>query len=370
MRRRFDMMTGAFLIQLRRADTPIILIAPEGIRNDVREVLSPVINGEEWVVHAAVTDLNCLAWLGLYPGKLFDTEVAGRLLGISNPNLASVTEEFLGIELDKGYGATDWSHFPLSKAQIAYAALDVETLLELAEEMAYDLEQEDKTQWAHEEFTAIVEQFAVVTEPAPRKWIDARGLRGISESDGLAVAKAVWEERENQAFDADISPGQIISNASLIDIAKHKPRSVKQLRRIPQLRRRSSSELELWARVITNAADSDPRTWPALLEEHHDFPTKQYLKNNYPHLHDLTNKVREHRDLLAEDIVVVPDSIVSVSVLRSAVWAVHGNSASSQYSDTAKTVASSHQLGIFLREQGLRHWQVEQLLPEIEATLL
>src|SRR5699024_2584462 len=95
----------AFLIQLRRADTQIFLVAPEGIRDEVREVLAPVVNGETLVVLAAVTYLPSLAWLGLYPGYLFDTEVAGRLLGIQNPNLASVTEEFLGNELDIGYVA-------------------------------------------------------------------------------------------------------------------------------------------------------------------------------------------------------------------------------------------------------------------------
>ena len=106
-------------------------------------------------MHAAATDLTSLAWLGLYPGALFDTEVAGRLLGIQNPNLAFVTEEFLGITLDKGYGATDWSRFPLSKAQLAYAALDVESLLELADEMSYELEQDHKTRWALEEFRLL-----------------------------------------------------------------------------------------------------------------------------------------------------------------------------------------------------------------------
>src|SRR5699024_11074343 len=47
----------ALLLHLRRADPPIFLVPPEGIRDDVREVLAPVVNGEKWVVHAAVTDL-------------------------------------------------------------------------------------------------------------------------------------------------------------------------------------------------------------------------------------------------------------------------------------------------------------------------
>src|SRR5699024_11293502 len=83
--------------------------------------------------------------------------------------------------LDKGYGATDWSRFPLSKAQLAYAALDVESLLELADEMSYELEQDHKTRWALEEFRVIREQFADITAPAPRHWHQSRSLRGLSD---------------------------------------------------------------------------------------------------------------------------------------------------------------------------------------------
>src|SRR5699024_1890601 len=155
--------------------------------------------GLEWGVHAAATDLTSLAWLGPYPGALFDTEVAGRFLGIHNPNLAFVTEDFLGITLDKGYGATGWSPLPFSKAQLANAALAAAPLLELAEEISSALEQDHKTRGALEEFRVIRDQFADITAPAPRHWHQSRRLRGLSDSMSLAVAKAVWEEREYQA---------------------------------------------------------------------------------------------------------------------------------------------------------------------------
>ena len=360
----------AFLIQLRRADTPVVLIAPEGIRDTVRALLSPVINGQKWVVHAAATDLTSLAWLGLYPGALFDTEVAGRLLGIQNPNLAFVTETFLGITLDKGYGATDWSRFPLSKAQLAYAALDVESLLELSDEMAYELDQEDKTEWAQEEFRVILEQFADIKAPASRHWYQSRSLRGLSEPRSLAVAKAVWEEREKQAQKIDKAPGQIISNAALMDIAKQMPRSINQLRRIPQMRKRPAGELSAWSHIIRSAADSDFHEWPSLPEVHHEFPNKQFLKNYHPELLELANLARQHRDELAEDIAVVPDSLVSVSALRNTVWAVHGDPASPHFGDHARIVTSNSELRAFWKDQGLRNWQIKQLAPRLVPHLI
>src|SRR5699024_9606299 len=83
----------------------------------------------------------------------------------------------------------------------------------------------------------------------------------LSDPMSLSEAKAVWEEPEYQALKTDVAPGQIISNAALTDIAKQIPRSINQLRRIPQMRRRSAVELNAWAHIIRTAADSDPRTW-------------------------------------------------------------------------------------------------------------
>ncbi len=46
-------------------------------------------------------------------------------------NLSAVCRRELGLELDKSYQASDWTIRPLSQAQIDYAALDVEVLIDL-----------------------------------------------------------------------------------------------------------------------------------------------------------------------------------------------------------------------------------------------
>src|SRR5690625_5538915 len=150
--------------------------------------------------------------------------------------------------------------------------------------MSYELEQDHKTRWALEEFRVTRESFAATPAPAPRHWHQSRSLRGPSDPMSLAVAKAVWEEREYQAQKTDVAPGQIISNAALTDIAKQIPRSINQLRRIPQMRRRSAVELNAWSHIIRTAAVFYLRTLPVLPVYHHDFPNIQLLKNIHPYI--------------------------------------------------------------------------------------
>ena len=72
-----------------------------------------MLNGAEWIVHAAPEDLPSLADLGLHPGRLFDTALAGRIAGYNKPNLGAMVKEFCGVELEKSHGRENWSAVPL-----------------------------------------------------------------------------------------------------------------------------------------------------------------------------------------------------------------------------------------------------------------
>src|SRR5690606_3948623 len=99
-------------------------------------VLFPVLNHTEWVLHAASQDLPALAAQGLKPPAIFDTELAGRLLGMPRVGLGTVVAQLLGLRLAKEHSAADWSTRPLPESWLRYAALDVEVLLELREIMS------------------------------------------------------------------------------------------------------------------------------------------------------------------------------------------------------------------------------------------
>lgn len=136
----------AYLIQLRRAGSGTALVDP--IAFEDLDELQTALDGAEWILHAATQDLPCLTEVGLRPASLFDTELAGRLLGRPRVGLATLVETELGLRMRKEHSAADWSKRPLPGPWLEYAALDVEPLVELRNLMAAELEAVGKAQWA------------------------------------------------------------------------------------------------------------------------------------------------------------------------------------------------------------------------------
>ena len=91
----------AYLVQLRRKGAGSALIDP--IACPDLSLLSKVLQGDEWVLHAASQDLSCLAEVGLVPTAVFDTELAGRLAGFERVGLGAMVESVLGLRLEKGH---------------------------------------------------------------------------------------------------------------------------------------------------------------------------------------------------------------------------------------------------------------------------
>src|SRR5262245_40879622 len=127
----------AFLVQLRRRGAGTVLIDP--IACPDLSALDAALAGGEAVLHAASQDLPCLAELGYQPRQLFDTGLAGRLLGYPRVGLGVLVETVLGFTLEKAHAAADWSTRPLPTEWLRYAALDVEVLVELRDALAAEL---------------------------------------------------------------------------------------------------------------------------------------------------------------------------------------------------------------------------------------
>lgn len=344
----------AFLVQIFRRDAGTFLLAPEGHRRELQTILAPVINGGDWIVHAAPEDLPSLAELGLYPGTLFDTALAGRIAGYDKPNLGAMVAEFCGVQLEKGHGRENWSEVPLPREWLEYAAEDVIYLNELAEAQAELLAATGKLDIADEEFAFIVAEFAE-WEPAQKTWRDLKGISHLKSRESLAVAKTVWEARDEQARARDASPSQVLTNKVLLAMAKELPRSPRELMALPGFPRRRRGAAASWFAVLASAYESDPATWPEKVK-HSDAatpPGKSAWQRRHPESWETLQAMRSAVAYTAGQLEVQPEVLVTPAVLRQAVWTVtneHGP-------------WSTHRVAVLLRSLGAREWQIAEVAP-------
>jgi ribonuclease D len=240
----------AFLVQLRRNKAGTVLIDPIACPDlsGVDEAMA----GTEAVLHAASQDLPCLADVGFRPGRLFDTELAGRLLGYPRVGLGTLVEEVLGLTLEKTHSAADWSSRPLPEEWLRYAALDVEVLVELRDALAAQLEEQGKTGWAEQEFAAVLA--ARPAAPRPDPWRRTSGIHRVRSRRSLAIVRELWLERDQIAQQRDISPTRILPDTAIVEAARAAPSNLAELGQLPGFTGRGARRYGAdWMRAVRRA---------------------------------------------------------------------------------------------------------------------
>src|SRR5271170_3897906 len=249
----------AYLVQLRRAGSGTMLIDP--IACPDLSGVDAALQDAEAILHAASQDLPCLAEVGFGPRQLFDTELAGRLLGYPRVALGTLVEEVLGFHLEKGHSAADWSVRPLREELLRYAALDVEVLVELRDALAAELAAQGKTEWARQEFEAVL-----ATRPAPARpdpWRRTSGIHRVQSRRGLAVVRELWTTRDKIAQSADLSPRRVLPDTAIIEAARSFPANHAQLIKISGFTSRQARRHERdWLAAIRLARAQDDNELP------------------------------------------------------------------------------------------------------------
>lgn len=239
-----------YLVQLRREGAGTVLIDPIAVPD--LSALGAALAGVEWVFHAASQDLPGLAEHGLLPDRIFDTELAARLLGMPRVGLAAVVGDVLGLGLAKEHSAVDWSTRPLPADWLRYAALDVEVLVDLRDALAARLEEAGKSEWAAQEFEAVR-----LAPPPPARvdpWRRLSGLHTLRSPRSYAVAREMWLARDAEARARDISPGRILRDAAIVAAAAALPATEADLAQIKEFTGRSTRRrVGHWFRPIERA---------------------------------------------------------------------------------------------------------------------
>jgi ribonuclease D len=347
----------AYLIQIRREGSGTWLIDPMACPDlsPVGEVLSDV----EWILHAATQDLPCLAEVGMRPTRLFDTELGGRLVGLPRVGLAAVVEHYLGLTLAKEHSAVDWSTRPLPEPWLRYAALDVEVLVQVRDLMAADLADQDKTEWAEQEFDALTR----FTGPPVRlePWRRTSGLHKVRNRRGAAMVRELWQTRDAIAVENDIAPGRILPDAALVELAIKAPKTGADILlagagRGSRLVRRYQ---EQWLSALERVRQLPETELPALTVRSDGPPPARAWADRDPVAAARLTQARAAMGEFAQAHEVPVENLLSPDFLRRMLWAPE------QYAP-GSTLDSISQA---LRKLGARQWQIDIAGPIIEEAI-
>ncbi|MDT9593938.1 HRDC domain-containing protein [Nocardioides zeae] len=346
----------AYLVQLRREGAGTALVDP--IAFDDLAPLQEAIGETEWILHAATQDLACLAEVGLRPARLFDTELAGRLLGHPKVGLATLVETVLGRRLRKEHSAVDWSTRPLPVPWLEYAALDVEVLVELRSALGAELEEAGKTEWARQEFESLL-RFEPNVRAEPWRRVGTHKLRGRR---ALGAVRALWETRDDIARSRDVSPGRVLPEAAIVAAAEAMPTTRAALLSTPGFKGRGADRYaSRWLAAITTALELPDAELPARSPRGDGPPPPRAWADKDPVAARRLVLAREAVAQRAAELRLPTENLLTPDYLRRVLWTPPVERAPQPL---AAGVAER------LRDLGARPWQVDIVTPIVVEAVL
>ncbi len=185
----------------------------------------------EVVMHAARQDVPLLKRTWDVPvTQLFDTQVAAGFAGLrAQLGYDPLLQEMLGVRLRKSASFTKWDRRPLTEEQIRYAREDVLHLLQVATALEQRLEARGRLEWAREECRPLealsdIREVDTVFAKLPK-------INGLDPKvRAVAWELAAW--REETAREADRPATSVLNDAALVEIAKRRPASTRDLEQI------------------------------------------------------------------------------------------------------------------------------------------
>ncbi|TDC86664.1 ribonuclease D [Actinomadura sp. 7K507] len=344
----------AYLVQMRRAGAGTALIDPVSCPD--LSALGAALADTEMVLHAANQDLPCLSEVGLVPRRLFDTELAGRLLGYPRVGLGSMVENVLGFVLEKGHSAADWSTRPLPEDWLRYAALDVELLVELRDALQEELESAGKLEWALEEFTAILA--TPPKPPRPDPWRRTSGIHRVRNRRALASVREVWEARDKIARERDLSPGRVLQDAAIIELAQKAPKTPAELLALPTMRGRGARRHQsAWLRAVARARELPERRLPESNIPGDGPPPAHRWADRDPEAAKRLTAARAVIAALADEHSMPSENLMQPDSVRRLAW-------------TPPDEPSTSAIAVALADLGARRWQIELTAQPIARAFL
>ncbi|OFT89710.1 HRDC domain-containing protein [Corynebacterium sp. HMSC28B08] len=385
---RFD--DRAYLIQLRRDGAGSFIVDPTEHPEQLRGWQDELMGEVPWLLHAAHTDLPALMALGWCPTQLLDTQIAAKLLGCHRLGLSPLLEEFLSISIPKDKGNADWSRRPLANSLLAYAALDVEFLLEMHQLMVDELSDLDRMDWYVQECEHDLVHASPLKDP---EWFDMKGARFLHPHSRAAfVARHLFETRQQIARSEDIPPERLLSSKLIVAVATLPQRDA--TRELLQDFRHAihgpgadrvnphrhsgtmNSFLDAMSRAYAEHREAKATAGWGSRDKRLDDPELQHRrpdpktwKTDHPMAWDALEILRESNEELCEELGLGTDTIVVSRQLKFVAWEF-AQRVADQSVNLTDVDSTEDCLGQLLTRAGCRPWQVELMLNDATAYLM
>lgn len=343
----------AYLVQVRREGAGTALIDPIALPD--LTTLNQAIGDAEWILHAATQDLACLAEVNLMPTRLFDTEVAGRLLGRDRVSLAALVASELKASLAKGHGATDWSMRPLTTAQLTYAALDVEPLVALRDILRADLENSGRWPAAEQEFAHLL-GFRP-RDRGPEPWRRLSGMHKLRKPRQWAIARELWIARDGLARHRDVAAGRLIPDAAIIAAVLGDPSGKAELIALSGFHGRGAARyLDTWWGAILRGRELPDTQLPDRNPRPEGPPPPRTWADKNPQAAARLASAKAGIATIAEQWGIAAELLLTPETVRRLCW-------EPPVPQTADAVAAA------LARSGARPWQIEATLTTLTNAL-
>jgi ribonuclease D len=271
--------------------------------------------GVEVIMHAAENDMLLLYRnFGFIFPKIFDTQLAARILGWKQVGLASILEAQFGIVSDKRMQRTNWGKRPLTPEQIAYAQMDTHYLPVLRERLIVELKERKRWEEALNAF-AQLSRIDYSTRPIEeRTFWSMKSVRDVP-SDRLNVLEALWQWREAEARHQNRPPFKIVGDVALIEMTKRLPADQNALRHIPDL---GASQIERYGSVLLRTlheGQRHPQPQPPEYEARPELMLDKAAMARFDALRKWRSETARERDVQPD--IVLPNSTLLTIAQRN-----------------------------------------------------
>jgi ribonuclease D len=216
----------------------------------------------EVIMHAAENDLLQLQRdFGFRFSRIFDTQLAARILGWERVGLGSVLEEWFGVVSDKRMQRTDWSVRPLTPQQIAYAQMDTHYLPPLRDLLIEQLIAAGRWEEAQDAFLQLAQLDASDRTPNVRSFWQMKVSHAI-DLQHTGVLEALWEWREREAQRLNRPPFKVLGDDALAELAVARPHTQAHLRGLRHVNSQQASRFS--EAILAAVREGERRPLPEL----------------------------------------------------------------------------------------------------------